>query len=101
MDIDDIDLKVAAERVGDRFELEAEGGAAPLSIELTEVEPLSAAPDGASGFSMLFRGPAEPLLNQSIRELRDDRWGTTELFLVPIGRDDAGAYYEAVVNRPS
>ncbi|HWJ81687.1 MAG TPA: hypothetical protein VNS55_05575 [Nocardioides sp.] len=54
-------------------------------------------PDGArrEQFSLVFAGPAEPLLEQGIRELSNAALGDLALFLVPIGLDADGARYEA------
>lgn len=50
-------------------------------------------------FSLVFSGPLEEFIQQGIHRLHNDRLGTLELFLVPIGRDAAGYQYEAVFNR--
>jgi hypothetical protein len=47
-------------------------------------------------FSLVFRGPCDAVLPQRIYRLRHDSIGTFNLFLVPIGPDDAGMRYEAV-----
>jgi hypothetical protein len=49
-------------------------------------------------FSILFRGPREPVLAQSIYRLDESELGTIEIFLVPIGPDAQGMVYEAVFN---
>lgn len=50
-------------------------------------------------FSLLFRGPAERPLGQGICPLEHERLGRLAIFLVPVGRDEAGLLYEAVFNR--
>ncbi len=47
-------------------------------------------------FSVLFRGPMEPVLPQRIYRVEGDGMGPMELFLVPIGPDKMGMRYEAV-----
>lgn len=47
-------------------------------------------------FSLLFRGPLEPFLQQQMAVLQHDELGQIELFLVPVGQDGEGFYYEAV-----
>lgn len=47
-------------------------------------------------FSLVFRGPKEPMLEQCIYALENPKLGRTELFLVPVGPDDTGQLYEAV-----
>jgi hypothetical protein len=49
-------------------------------------------------FTALFRGPHEPFLRQKIRELEHDQMGEIEIFMVPVGRDEMGLYYESVFN---
>jgi hypothetical protein len=84
--------------VGSHFELRADD---VLDVELLEVDDA----DGRSGdplrtarapFSIVFLGPRDPVLPQRIYRLEHDELGTLDLFLVPIGRDDAGVRYEAV-----
>jgi hypothetical protein len=50
-------------------------------------------------FSLVFRGPRDRLLQQGMYQLQHDQLGVLELFLVPVGRDHEGLYYEAVFNR--
>ena len=70
-----------------------------LSFELIEASSLGNATAGRrEPYSLIFRGPATPVLEQGIVELRQDTFGTLALFLVPIGPDARGMCYEAVVN---
>ena len=64
-------------------------------LELTEVEPLASTARG-DGFSLLFRGPRAPLLEQRIYGLEHARLGRLEIFLVPIGPDAKGQRYQAI-----
>jgi len=64
-------------------------------IEVTAQEG-SALAGSRVAFSVVFRGPPQPVLEQRIRRLEHDRLGVLELFLVPIGLDDTGMLYEAV-----
>jgi hypothetical protein len=67
-------------------------------FELLEVTERAGAarPGSRASFSVVFRGPAQPVLEQRIRRLEHDSMGALELFLVPIGRDAGGVLYEAV-----
>ena len=49
-------------------------------------------------FSLILCGPRNPLLDQATYLVRHPTLGTIELFLVPIGRIDAGTRYQAVFN---
>jgi len=68
-----------------------------IEIELVEVA------DGSTSrqvsFSLLFRGPQQPLLAQQIYSFEHDRLGRFDLFIVPVKQDTHGVYYEAVFNR--
>jgi hypothetical protein len=50
-------------------------------------------------FSLVFRSAKEILIEQGQRDFEHDEMGNFGLFIVPIGRDDEGTYYEAVFNR--
>src|SRR5687767_4375206 len=65
------------------------------ALELVEAN----ATPGYEAFSIVFRGPSDPLLPQGMRRFRHDAIGTFDLFTVPIRRDQHGLYYEAVFNR--
>ena len=47
-------------------------------------------------FALLFRGPAEQALRQDTYEVEHPALGRFLLFIVPVGFDEAGRYYEAV-----
>ena len=90
-----------APAVGDTFVLDA-GEAGSLELELLESrlhDPDVAAVDSSgtrAPFTLVFRGPVEPLLPQRIYRLEHESLDAMEIFIVPIGRDDAGTIYEAV-----
>ncbi|HXO10497.1 MAG TPA: hypothetical protein VN880_20805 [Solirubrobacteraceae bacterium] len=69
-----------------------------VECELIEVtgQQASARPGSRAAFSVVLRGPRQPVLEQRIRRLEHDEMGVLEMFLVPIGPDDAGMLYEAV-----
>jgi hypothetical protein len=75
------------------------GGEAPLEAVLTLVRLHE--PHGGprpQPFSVYFRGPRQPVLPQAIYRVENDRMGTMDIFLVPIGPDGQGMGYEAVFN---
>ncbi len=84
-----------AARVGETFRL-APGEGASLELELTEARGERGGSERRQPFSLLFRGPAEPVLVQRIWRLEHSELGALEIFLVPIGGDDKGMRYEAV-----
>ena len=89
--------------VGEIFAIDADGGAT-IELELTEAathDPAAPPADDSgrrSPFSVVFRGPVDPVLAQQICRLESDSLGPLEIFIVPIGRADAGVRYEAVFN---
>lgn len=72
-----------------------------LELELTQVKPLGS-PGPAAGarqpFSLLFRGPLEPVLAQQQYPIENSTLGDLSLFLVPIGPDENGMLYDATFN---
>jgi hypothetical protein len=101
--LESFDRDTFAGRVGERFRLDLDG-AGTLELELvefTDLSPRSAGPrrpDGTrrSPFSLEFRGPRDPVLPQRIYRLEHEALGGFDLFLVPVGRDQAGTRYEAI-----
>jgi uncharacterized protein DUF6916 len=71
-----------------------------VDLELASVTPGSVTPNDAGQrrepFSIVFRGPLEPLLPQRSYPFEHDELGSFELFIVPIGPDEAGMQYQAV-----
>jgi len=69
-----------------------------LTLELAEARALELPTKGGAReqFSLLFNGPAEPLLPQAIYTLENAELGTIEIFLVPVAADGEGVDYEAV-----
>jgi hypothetical protein len=84
--------------VGVTFEVA--GLQAPIALLLESVTAVGAPSDqpARQSFSLIFRGPASPLLPQSIYRLESDVAEAVEIFLVPIGRDASSATYEAIFN---
>jgi hypothetical protein len=74
-------------------------GDARLELELVGADPLGredAAPGRRRPFSLIFRGPGNPVLPQRIYRLENAALGALEIFLVPIGPDAEGPCYEAI-----
>ena len=68
-------------------------------VDAVSNEPGGPGPEGQDRmqFSLLFRGPSEPLLPQGTYVVTHDAIGEQHLFLVPIGRDAEGC----ATRRPS
>jgi len=89
-----------AGRVGEQFEMRvADGPSVALElIEATEGSALGGrGPDGQERrqFSLVFRGPDQPVLPQGTYPLGHAELEGLELFLVPLGPDGEGMQYEA------
>ena len=94
-------LATFANRLGETFHVD--GDAQPYDLELIAADATmlrsggrAASPSGREPFSIVFRGPAEPVLPQRIYRFEHDALGAFDLFIVPIGPDEAGMQYEAV-----
>ena len=72
--------------------------APPLTMALTSVTTWG--PPPAAGdrqpFTIHFSGPLEPVLAQSICHVEHEAIGAIDMFMVPIGPDQAGMRYEAI-----
>ena len=95
MDLGALTHATFADRIGETFAIAARPDPIELSLEQAALgmEPPDA---GRRPFSLVFRGPPQPLLPQSIYALEHDDLGALEIFIVPISRDGGGARYEAV-----
>ena len=71
-----------------------------LHVDLILAEPSATArSDAVRPFSLIFRGPMQPILQQQIYRLECEGLAEpVDLFLVPIGPDAGGMRYEAVFN---
>jgi hypothetical protein len=80
---------------GGSFELVLGDRTIPFTLAAIRVLPDSGREGGA--FVLDWVGPYEPVLAQDIYTFRhgEDEY---EIFIVPIGRDRAGAQYESVFN---
>ena len=89
-----------AKHLNQTFRLPAKPG--DLELELIEAEALPGpepAPEGRrQAFSLVFRGPKDAALDQSIYPLEHPEMGSLELFLVPIGPDAHGLCYQSIFN---
>ena len=69
-----------------------------IKVELVTADDLGSTPRQEQ-FSLVFRGPAAPVLPQTIYQMEHATIGLFNVFLVPVGRDNLGVLYEAVFNR--
>lgn len=96
---DNLTVSSFSECLGTPFRLDA---GETLSLELTLIEaeatPFSTRPDGSESFSLIFRGPIRPILPQMIYPLDHEMLGALDLFMVPVGPDQAGMCYQVIFN---
>jgi hypothetical protein len=98
LQLDKVNRALLAEFVGQDFEI-ALKGAASVNARLVEVRSLGAAQAGSrESFSLEFRAGPSVRLPQHIYAVSHRHLGTMEIFLVQVGADSAGAYFEAVFN---
>ena len=87
-------------RVGEPFEMKVDDGH-PLTLALAETsvgtELGGPGPEDQERlqFSLVFSGPATPVLPQGTHELHHPELGELSLFLVPLGPQDGAMRYEA------
>jgi hypothetical protein len=73
-------------------------GSEPYAMDLIELTNGHSSPRQEQ-FSLRFRGDRNKVFPQRIYPMKHDSIGDFDLFLVPIGRDESGTFYEAVFNR--
>ena len=96
--LDKLTRDVFAQCLNQTFLIHVEGRE-PLETELIEVRGLVAGdddPDRRQPFSLIFRGPADVPLEQSVFKIENETLGELGLFLVTVGPDQEGLRHEAV-----
>ena len=95
--IEKLDSKTFREHINSEFKVQAPDGQA-VSLRLTEVTERDTNPRAVQ-FSIFFRGPRTPLLEQRIYHLQHEKLGEFDLFVVPVGMEAEGVLYECVFTR--
>ena len=96
LELDKLNRAQFAELVDQDFEIILRG-APSFNVRLIKVRSLGAARAGRrEAFTLEFRAEASVRLPQRIYAVSHGQLGTMEIFLVQIGADSAGAYFEAV-----
>ena len=96
--LDHLTLDTFTRQVNTEFRIESDTGR--VSVKL--IEATASTPDQSLAqdcFSVIFHGPAERPLEQGTYPMEHAALGRFALFVVPVGRDEQGYYYQAVFNR--
>ncbi|MGD0089791.1 MAG: hypothetical protein ABSE73_07710 [Planctomycetota bacterium] len=99
--LDELSRDTFARHLHSKFSIQPEG-AEGVAVELASVSPAKTQRAGNKHlecFSLVFKGPSDPLLPQRTYSMAHSQIGTFELFLVPVGKQEDGVRYEAVFNR--
>ena len=95
--LDAFNSKSFAEQLHTKFKVEL-NDQPPVELELVEVKDRETAPKFEL-FSLEFRGPYSPRLNQQIHHFEHEKLGAFDLFLTAVGVDQEGLVYEVVFHR--
>jgi hypothetical protein len=90
-------LEMFAPHIGSKFTMQC-GNSGTVELELESVADLGSSARHIQ-FSIIFVGPQNAPLEQTIYRLDNSELGPMDLFLVPISKDPSGVRYEAIVNR--
>lgn len=93
-----LNSRIFAEHLRSTFLVLVPGTAAPVPLELFEVTEKDQSPK-MEQFFLIFRGPIAPQFPQGIYTMEHEKLGKLDLFLVPVGPDEAGMCYQVVFNR--
>ncbi|HZG54386.1 MAG TPA: hypothetical protein VEZ40_19960 [Pyrinomonadaceae bacterium] len=96
--LEQLTLDSLSAQLNTKFRLDFETGRS-VELELVEVETHGDVAGQTERFSALFRGALDCFLPQNTYRMEHERLGSPEIFIVPVRKDDAGIYYEAVFNR--
>lgn len=95
--LDDLNCQMFRDSLNSQFEVHPPSGAS-VALQLTEVNEKQDTP-ALEQFSLLFRGPLTPVLEQRTHRFEHPALGRREMFVVPTGRDSEGTLYEVIFNR--
>jgi hypothetical protein len=100
--IENLTLATFEKVAGQKFTVRFENDHA-IELVLTKVVSRggTALPGGkqSEAFSLMFRGPQSPFLEQKMYSFEQPEIGAFKLFIVPIASNAEGFTYEAVFNR--
>ena len=96
--LEDLSAKLFREQLNSQFKVQ-NGPTGTMTLELIDVAENDSSPK-MELFSLHFRGPFRPRLDQQTHRLEHEKLGDFEIFLTPISADQQnGTIYEAVFHR--
>lgn len=96
--LEDLNAKLFREQLHSQFKVHQDN-TSPIMLELADVVETNQSPK-MELFSLQFRGPFRPRLDQRTHRLEHEKLGEIEIFLTPISADQQdGTMYEAVFHR--
>jgi hypothetical protein len=96
--LEDLNAKLFREQLNSPFKIQHEP-AGSITLELVDVAENDCSPR-MELFSLQFRGPFRPRLEQQTHRLEHEKFGEFEIFLTPVSADQQnGTIYEAVFHR--
>jgi len=96
--LDDLNATIFREHLHSQFKVHQDN-AATVMLELSDVVESNQSPK-MELFSLSFRGPFRPRLDQRTHRMEHEKLGEIEIFLTPISADQQnGTMYEAVFHR--
>ncbi len=96
--LEDLNAKLFREQLNTPFKVQ-QGPAGTITLELVDVIENDLSPK-MELFSLHFRGPFRPRLEQQTHRMEHEKLGDFEIFLTPISADQRdGTIYEAVFHR--
>jgi len=99
--LDKLTRSVFSDVIGSAFKFRLEDGQS-MDVNLVEATDLKRHAPNEPGlasrnpFSVVFRGPADTVLQQMTYRVEHEKIGKFDVFIVPIGPDDEGMRYEAI-----
>jgi hypothetical protein len=96
--LEDLNAKLFREQLNSPFKVQHEP-AGTITLALVDVAENDSSPR-MELFSLQFRGPFRPRLEQQTHRLEHEKLGEFEIFLTPVSADQQnGTIYEAVFHR--
>lgn len=95
--LDELNCQLFRDSLHSDFTVLREAGES-VALTLIEVHEKLDAPT-LEQFSLTFRGPLTPTLDQRIHRFEHSAFGPQDFFIVPLGPDQEGMLYEVIFNR--